>query len=164
MPEEPIEVKGPGHETTKEKLPPVDRSGINTRAVLTFCGALIVIAVVVHIVIWYLFRTLDNHEKAKDPVLSPLAPKQQQLPPEPRLQASPNSLNLDKQLFDPKNVETLKEDADQQLNNYGWIDAKNGIVRIPIKDAMKMIVADKEKQSQTAPTQTQKNKSSNVQH
>jgi hypothetical protein len=161
MPDEPVEVKGPGHKTTKETLPPVDRSGINTRAVLTFCAILIVIAVVVHIAVWYLFTVFDNREKSKDPVLSPLSPKQQQLPPEPRLQAEPNTFTTDKQLFDQKNEETLMEISNQQLKSYGWVDDKNGIVRIPIEDAMKMVV-EKEKQSQTAPTQT--NKSSHVQH
>ena len=157
-----MDIKESADKTIKEQLPPVDRSGINTRAVLMFCAILIVTAIVVHIAVLYLFKAFDNNQKAKDPVLSPLTPKQQQLPPEPRLEAAPNTLNTDKQLFDPKNAEALKQDAQQQLNNYGWVDDKNGIVRIPIKDAMKMVV-EKEKQSQqTEPTQT--NKSSHVQH
>jgi hypothetical protein len=155
MRDESPEVKGPGETTTKEKLPPSDRSGINTRAVLIFCAALIVIAVVVHIGVWYLFEVFNNNQKEKDPILSPLTPKQQQLPPEPRLEARPNSLDVQKQLFDSHNVVTANEDAEQQLKNYGWVDDKNGVVRIPIEDAMKMIV-QKEKQSQTAPTQTNK--------
>jgi hypothetical protein len=150
-----MDVKDAAHKTTKETLPPSDRSGINTRAVLTFCGALIVIAVVVHIAVWYLFKVFDDREKSRDPVLSPLVPKQQQLPPEPRLEAHPNTLSTDKQLFDPQAMETLKEQSDQQLENYGWIDDKNGIVRIPIKEAMKMVV-EQSKQPQTAPTQTNK--------
>jgi hypothetical protein len=156
-----MDIKESADKTIKEKLPPVDRSGINTRAVLMFCAILIATAIVVHIAVLYLFKAFDNHQKGKDPVLSPLTPKQQQLPPEPRLEASPNTLDIKKQLFDSENVETLKQDAQHQLDSYGWVDDKNGIVRIPIKDAMKMIV-EKEKQSQTAPTQT--NKSSHVQH
>lgn len=156
-----MDIKESADKTIKEKLPPVDRSGINTRAVLMFCAILIVTAIVAHIAVLYLFKAFDNHQKAKDPILSPLTPKQQQLPPEPRLQAAPNTLDINKQLFDSKNVETLKQNAEQQLKGYGWVDDKNGIVRIPIEDAMKMVV-EKEKQSQTAPTQT--NKSSHVQH
>lgn len=150
-----MDVKDAAHKSTKETLPPSDRSGINTRAVLTFCAALIVIAVVVHIAVWYLFGVFNDHEKSKDPVLSPLAPKQQQLPPEPRLEASPNTLNTDKQLFDPRAIQTLNERSDQQLNSYGWVDDKNGIVRIPIEEAMKKVV-EQAKQPQTAPTQTNK--------
>jgi hypothetical protein len=162
MHDETPEVKGPGQKTTKETLPPVDRSGINTRAVLIFTGALIVIAIVVHISVLYLFKAFDAHEKKEDPILSPLAPRQQQLPPEPRLQAEPNTGNINKQLFDSKDVETLRETANDQLKSYGWVDDKNGIVRIPIEDAMKIIV-EKEKQSQTAPA-NQKNTTPNVQH
>jgi hypothetical protein len=155
-----MDIKDAAHKSTKETLPPSDRSGINTRAVLIFCAALIVIAVVVHIALWYLFKIFDNHEKSKDPVLSPLSPKQQQLPPEPRLEASPNTLNVDNQLFDPRAIKTLNEQSDEQLKNYGWVDDKNGIVRIPIQEAMKKVV-EQAKQPQTAPTQT--NKTSNVQ-
>src|SRR4249919_2532646 len=156
-----MDLKESADKTIKEKLPPVDRSGINTRAVLMFCAILIVTAIVVHIAVLYLFKAFDNNQKAKDPVLSPLTPKQQQLPPEPRLEAAPNTLDTTKQLFDTKDVEALKQDAQHQLDSYGWVDDKNGIVRIPITDAMKMVV-EKEKQSQTAATQT--NKSSHVQH
>lgn len=155
-----MDVKESADKTIKEKLPPVDRSGINTRAVLMFCAILIVVAVVAHIAVLYLFKAFDNNQKGKDPLLSPLTPKQQQLPPEPRLQASPNTLTVDKQLFDPKDEQTLIEISNQKLNSYGWVDDKNGIVRIPIEEAMKMVV-EKSKEPQTAPTQT--TKSSNVQ-
>ena len=123
-----------------------------------FCAILVVTAIIVHIAVLYLFKAFDNNQKKMDPVLSPLTPKQQQLPPEPRLEAAPNTLDIKKQLFDSQDMETLKQDGEQQLNSYGWVDDKNGIVRIPIKDAMKMIV-EKEKQSQTAPTQTNKSSS-----
>ncbi len=153
-----MDIKESADKTIKEKLPPVDRSGINTRAVLIFCAILILTAIVVHIAVLYLFKAFDNNQKVKDRVLSPLTPKQQQLPPEPRLEAAPNTLDTKRQLFDPQGAGTLKQDGEQQLNSYGWVDDKNGIVRIPIKDAMKMIV-EKEKQSQTAPTQTNKSSS-----
>lgn len=156
-----MDIKESADKTIKEKLPPADRSGINTRAVMKFCAALIIIAVVVHIVVFYVFKIFDARLKSKDPELSPLAPKQQQLPPEPRLESSPNTLHTDKQLFAPKNVQALKEQANQQLESYGWVDDKNGIVRIPIKEAMKMVVEKEKQQSQTAPTQT--NQSSHVQ-
>src|SRR6185312_15293750 len=121
-----MDVKESADKTIKEKLPPVDRSGINTRAVLLFCAILIATAIVVHIAVLYLFKAFDNSEKERDPVLSPLTPKQQQLPPEPRLEAKPNSLDLQKQLFDSHDVQTVNQDAEQQLKNYGWVDDKNG--------------------------------------
>jgi hypothetical protein len=48
--------------------------------------------------------------------------------PEPRLQVSP-SLDL----------ETFRAREDQQLQTYGWVDRKAGIVRIPINEAMDLV-------------------------
>jgi hypothetical protein len=47
------------------------------------------------------------------------------LPPQPRLQVNPR---LD--------LLRLREDEKAELDTYGWVDQKNGIVRIPISRAM----------------------------
>src|SRR5208337_3181709 len=43
------------------------------------------------------------------------------LPPEPRLQVTA-----------PKDLDQYKAAQDEILNNYGWVDQKAGVVRIPI--------------------------------
>jgi len=156
-----MEPKELDDKSLKEVLPPTEGSGINTRAVLIFCAVLIVIAVLVHVSMWYLFNVFDAQKKSADPTLSPLAPRQQQIPPEPRLQAMPNTADPQKQIFDPKDVESMQKNAKDVLDSYGWIDEKNGIVRIPIEEAMKLVV-ENEKQTQTAPA-TQRNAVPNVQ-
>ena len=51
------------------------------------------------------------------------------LPPEPRLQVSA-----------PKDLEQYEAAQEEILNNYGWVDQKAGIVRIPIDRAMDILV------------------------
>ncbi len=75
--------------------------------------------------VWF-FSYLDSRESARDAPVSPLATEQ--LPPEPRLQATPRG-ELD---------EVLNKDA-QRLNGYKWIDQDAGVVQIPIERAMELI-------------------------
>jgi hypothetical protein len=51
------------------------------------------------------------------------------LPPEPRLQVSA-----------PKDLAQYKAAQEEILNSYGWVDAKAGIVRIPIDRAMDILL------------------------
>jgi len=57
------------------------------------------------------------------------------MPPEPMLQGVPGHLT------DPQQDYRLKIKADIAANNkLGWVDQKAGIVEIPVKDAMQLIV------------------------
>jgi hypothetical protein len=49
-------------------------------------------------------------------------------PPQPRLQLSP-AIDL----------QALENAQREQISNYGWVDQSNGIVKIPIERAMKLI-------------------------
>jgi hypothetical protein len=51
-----------------------------------------------------------------------------QLPPEPRLEVSPDT-----------DLQEMRAAEDQVLNNYAWLDQQNGIVRLPIERAMDLI-------------------------
>jgi len=51
------------------------------------------------------------------------------LPPEPRLQVSA-----------PRDLKVYKAEQNEILNNYGWVDQKDGIVRIPIDQAMDILL------------------------
>ncbi len=57
------------------------------------------------------------------------------MPPEPRLQGVPGHLTDPQQ--DWRNM--LKADTDAN-NELGWVDEKAGVARIPVKDAMDLIV------------------------
>ena len=51
------------------------------------------------------------------------------MPPEPRLQIHPR-----------EDLQDLRASEDAILNSYGWVDKNAGIVRIPIDEAMKLIL------------------------
>ncbi len=69
------------------------------------------------------------------------------LPPEPRLQGIVQPVQPRVEL------EQLREDEDQILNNYGWVDPAKGTVRIPIAQAIDM-VAQKGLPSKPSPAGT----------
>ncbi|MDP1569964.1 MAG: hypothetical protein Q8L86_08170 [Vicinamibacterales bacterium] len=59
----------------------------------------------------------------------PLAAGRPQEPPAPRLQTQPF-----------KDVYLLRQSERQTLQTYGWVDQENGIVRVPIQDAMRLTI------------------------
>lgn len=52
-------------------------------------------------------------------------------PPGPQLQTNP-----------PQDLANFRADEDRRLNTYYWIDKKNGVVHIPIEEAMRKLAHD----------------------
>ena len=84
--------------------------GVLSRAVLITAGFLALLGTVLYAVFWLPFRNLDN----------PLPHAVRILPTEPE----PSSLAI-KESQEPK---------------YAWVDRDKGIVRIPIKEAMNLVI------------------------
>ena len=110
-----------------------DRRGYETRdvkltAVLGLGLAIALFAGLSQLGLWYLFQRFQARAASQDPQLSPLT-NVEQLPPPPRLQSAPS---LDYAEFLDK--------QNQQLNSYGWVDRKQGIVRIPISRSIELAV------------------------
>lgn len=114
-----------------------EETDINAKAIVTFGIILVIVAAVIHVMIWGMFHYLDVREIKADPQLSPLHPRGRQFPPEPRLQITPRN-----------DLEAVRRGEEQILNSYGWVDEKAGVVRIPIQEAMRQIV-NKEKTTKT---------------
>ena len=76
--------------------------------------------------LWFENQRIERQRRADIPP-SPLASTMPDLPPEPRLQVTP-AVDLQK----------FHAEEDAVLENYEWIDAKSGIVRIPIERAMEL--------------------------
>jgi len=107
-----------------------DTSDINTRAVLGFLVGLVVVALLIHLLVWLLFLFFAGREATQSGVQFPLAAGQERrVPPEPRLQTNPK-----------QDLRDLLAAEDKVLNSYGWVDRTRGIVRIPIDEAMKLTV------------------------
>jgi hypothetical protein len=104
-----------------------EESDVNIRGVLIFGGALIVAAIVIHLVVGLLFKYFDIREARQATPEYPLAAAQEnRLPPEPRLQTNPR-----------QDLADLRAREDEALAGYSWVDRNAGIVRIPIEEAIK---------------------------
>jgi hypothetical protein len=106
-----------------------EESDINVKAILGFGGGLLAVGIVIQLLMWLLFN-FYSREAAQVPRAFPLSAEyQQQPPPEPRLQAHPED-----------DMRQLRAQEDAILQGYGWIDKGSGVARIPIEEAMKIVV------------------------
>ena len=106
-----------------------EHSDVNVRAILWFCVGLIVVAAVIHVAMWGLFELFETRTAAADPAPAPLAAPAGQLPPSPRLQTRPVN-----------DLQSMRVDEDTLLNADGPVDGQEGVTRIPIERAKRLIV------------------------
>jgi len=107
-----------------------EHSDVNIAGIFGFAAALFIVAVVIHLVVYVLFRYFDAREAERVTPQFPLAITQEnRLPPEPRLQTDPR-----------QDLADLRAREDKTLTTYGWVDKNTGVARIPIEAAMKLTV------------------------
>lgn len=98
----------------------------NIPALAMFGGAIVITVAIVMLFSWWLFGIL-TYVRPLGPAPIPLASRP--LPPEPRLQPKPE-VDLQRYLDEQK----------VELNTYGWVDRRAGVVRIPIERAMQLLL------------------------
>jgi hypothetical protein len=107
-----------------------EESDVNVRAILGFGIGLLAIGLAIHLLLGLLFGYYTR-QAARAPRAFPLsAGQQQQMPAEPRLQTNPQ-----------EDLRQMRAREDVILNGYGWVDQGAGVARIPISEAMKMVVS-----------------------
>jgi hypothetical protein len=107
-----------------------ETSDVNVASVLRFGAGLIVAAALIHFLVWLLFMYFSTREAQRVAPQYPLAAGQiERLPPEPRLQTNPR-----------EELRDLQAQEDAVLGSYGLVDKERGVVRIPIDEAMKLVV------------------------
>src|SRR5215468_7969709 len=106
---------------------------VNIPGVVKFLAWLSVAIIVVALLMWGLLHYFHKRKAEEAPPPSPLAPGVR-FPPEPRLQGAPGSVSSP-----AEDIRRFREREDQMLNSYGWIDQQQGIIRIPIEQAKKLI-------------------------
>lgn len=102
-----------------------EHQDINAKTVALFGGGLLL---TVGVVLLFMIALLAYFASRPAGSVGPLAGMRVE-PPEPRLQVSP-----------PQDLQKMRESEDALLYNYGWVDRKAGVVRIPIDRAMELIV------------------------
>jgi hypothetical protein len=110
-----------GHEERDVSLRPIVLAGLTLAVTLLLFGA----------GTWLLLRHYAGREARRSPPPNPIAASLgEPVPPEPRLQ--------DRPVLD---LRQLRAEEDAQLNGYAWVDRSAGRVRIPIEQAMELVVA-----------------------
>jgi hypothetical protein len=104
-----------------------ERSDVNVRVIAGFAAGLVIVAVVVHIALYWLLKHYEKRAAGTTPpMIAPTAGRE--TPPPPRLQVSPQA-----------DLAELRAAEEEQLKNYGWVDKERKIARIPIDRAMELI-------------------------
>jgi len=111
-------VPSPGYETSDAYAP----------GVFEFLGGLAIVLVVSGLVCWGMFRFFSAHAVNQAATDSPFADTRQ-LPLGPLLQVNPREDWL-----------RFREDQQKSLETLGWENRSAGIVRVPIEEAMEMLV------------------------
>lgn len=122
-----------------------DRTDVEPGSVLAFLFYLALAIIVALLIVWGSLRLIESRTARFDAPPSPLRQGvEKPMPPEPRLQGvTGHSADPQQDLRD------MRSNTEKDLNSYGWVDEKNGIARIPIQEAMK-IIAEKGLPSQEA--------------
>jgi hypothetical protein len=108
-----------------------ERKDVNVFQISAFGIGLLLSCIVVVFAMWAMFDFLFAREDAKNaanPAASMMS-ERPKLPPEPRLQAEPKI-----------ELKDLRADEEAILNSYGWVDPNKGIVRIPIDQAIDIVM------------------------
>jgi hypothetical protein len=100
----------------------------NPRYIAYFVVGLVVAAAIIHAGVWFLYRQFER-QQARTEYRPTLVDMPNTPPPEPRLQLSPAS-----------EYQEQRRREEEILKNYGWVDRDKGIARIPIDEAMRMLV------------------------
>ena len=102
---------------------------VNARAIFWIGVVMIIAAVVIHTVVWWLFDAFDRREARKGGPPATLVRAPQPAPPETRLQTDA-----------PADLEELRAAKERELESYGWVDREKGVVHIPVEQAMTILV------------------------
>lgn len=103
--------------------------------VVKFLLALSFVAIVIHVGMYFFFEVLEDRVKREEPAPGPFAEERSNIPPEPRLHLMPG--HEVHPLDEWKQMRATEEEA---LSSYGWVDAKAGVVRIPIEEGKRLVL------------------------
>jgi hypothetical protein len=115
-----------------------ERRDVNARGIVLVGVAMIVCAVVIHLVAWWVFDYLQARDKARKQSPFPLAATEPKKPtPEPRLE------QVNRMAGKVEDARPLYAAERKRLETYGRVPDEKGVIRIPIQRAMELIVEEK---------------------
>lgn len=110
---------------------PFDDRELQARPILQVGIWTAVLVAVAIVFVFFFYPFLIRMEQAGDPPRSPIPEAAQQpLPPEPRLQPSPE-----------RELAAYRAEQAARATSYGWVDREAGVARIPVERAMELLAA-----------------------
>jgi hypothetical protein len=103
-----------------------EENSIQYMPVLIFIAVMIIVSIATFLTVKIIQQTFDTNWARSEAPLSPLA--QVQMPPAPLLQVSSGQDRID-----------LRAKEQAVINSYRWVDEKNGVVGIPVEEAIKLL-------------------------
>lgn len=150
----------PDHDRHADELHPEvhhEHKDVDVRVLLWFAGIFIVFTAITCVALWGFHGWLAKEEREAQP--QPTSMVRQEgppLPPEPRLQPFPTPQQAKTGVEEPARLtpvidplantpvadmdKMIKEDS-EYLASFGWVDRNRGIVRIPVSEAKKLVIA-----------------------
>ena len=120
--------------------PGYEERDLGSRPVYGFLVALVITGVVVYFTVWGIFFGLEKFFNKHQDAMSPMAHVASTPPrmvttehmektfPEPRLETDERG-----------EINDFRLGEEQRLNSYDWVDQTDGVVSIPITEAMKLV-------------------------
>ena len=102
-----------------------EQSEVSVRVIIVSLAVLLIGALMVCFLVVGIFQYF-HHENRVDQIVKNT---QQQIPPEPRVEEHP-----------AEQLVTIRARENHVLTTFAWVDQKNGVVRVPINQAIDMLV------------------------
>ena len=117
-----------------------ETSDVNVRAILWFAAIVAITTIVCAVIVWGMFNLLESQAAGRDPKMSPLAMPAATMPR--TTTASPffgNGPSPQLMTDEPAHLAHQRLLEDTKLHQYGWVDEKTGVTRLPIDQAKKLL-------------------------
>ena len=107
-----------------------EESDVDVSAILRYGLGLLGVALVVHVLLWWLFGVFERQNARKQTQVYPMAVSEQnRLPPAPRFQENPQ-----------QELQELRAKQKALLEGYGWVNKEAGVVHMPVERAKQLIL------------------------
>ncbi len=105
-----------------------EQDDVNVVAIARFGAGIAVASIVAMVILWLVMRSWTSQALTPTPQVEPAA-VEAPAAPGPGLDAAPELT-----------LERVRARDAARLNSYGWVDRDNGIVHIPIEEAMRLLL------------------------
>ena len=125
-----------------------ESSTLNIRPIVWFLASLTVSTLIIFVLMTGLLDAFESRVRKQEGKPSPLANERERIAPEPRLQLAPKRIEQVEGKEGPNlqddnplvEMARIRGEESEKLNSYNWVDEKNGVVRIPIDEAKKLLL------------------------